>query len=393
MNTIKCISNGQFARSIEKFATEKYWNANPWHVAVEAVDKLDIPDDSQRLWAIDDKHVKTLAESIRVEGMIVPVGVKYVKADDDKGAHNYERFPKCYRLIYGKHRVMAMLLLHDEWCKENPDKEPQTSPWLDIQVVVFSPTMTEKDCQRYEAIENLQRRQMTNEEKTALSSVLAGKKLGKLAKVKAIAEESAKQAEVVEEKDFIEKSIKSPKSKTNPGKPVTQTTVADAVGVSQPTVLDAFKTIEAVTGVKIDLDKPETIKEAITDIEAVMVIAGEDDDFAEDVRDKIKTVEKKSKAERRVTTGRAQSVIVEAEKRGRVDLVEDIKTNPDMKMAVVEAAEEMGISVRRSCLIELHEPAASIVDKLFKNFSRETMSEMALMVLKRLKDMPIESAN
>lgn len=385
MNTIKCISNGQFARSIEKFATEKYWNANPWHVAVEAVDKLDIPDDSQRLWAIDDKHVKALAESIRVEGMIVPVGVKYVKADDDKGAHNYERFPKCYRLIYGKHRVMAMLLLHDEWCKENPEKEPQTSPWLDIQVVVFSPTMTEKDCQRYEAIENLQRRILTDEERTRNASVLAGKKLGKLATIKDVAKKAA--AKVAEKEPFGIPNG-SPRSKFDPNKPVSLSDIGAKASVS-----DAFKTIEAVTGVKIDLDKPETIKEAISDLEAVMVIAETDDDFAENVRDKIKTVEKKSKAEKRVTTGRAQSVISEAEKRGRVDLVEDIKTNPDMKLAVVEAAEEMGISVRRSCLIELHEPAASIVDKLFKNFSRETMSEMALMVLKRLKDMPIEAAN
>lgn len=400
MNTIKCISNGQFARSIEKFATEKYWNANPWHVSVTAVDKLNIPDDSQRLWNIDQNHVKALAESIRVEGMIVPIGVKYVKADHDKGSHNFERFPKEYLLIYGKHRVMAMFLLHEEWCKANPEKEPQLSPWLDIQVVVFSPTMTDKDCQRYEAIENLQRRQMTNEEKTALAAVLEGKRLSKLGKSLAIVQETAKQVDKVpkvEDDRFIEKSIKRSddgtvgKGNKMASKPVTQVTIAKAAGVSQPTVQDAFKTVEAVTGVKIDLAKPETAKAALDDLNAVMVIAGEDDEFAEQVRDKLKAVEKKAKADRRVTEGRIQSVINEAEKQGRIDLIEEIKTSPDRKLATVEAAEALGVSVRRSCLIELHEPPTDIVEKLLNSFGREGLSAICLAGLKRLKEIPFDT--
>ena len=122
-----------------------------------------------------------------------------------------------------------------------------------------------------------------------------------------------------------------------------------------------------------------------------MVIAGEDDEFAEQVRDKLKAVEKKAKADRRVTEGRIQSVINEAEKQGRIDLIEEIKTSPDRKLATVEAAEALGVSVRRSCLIELHEPPTDIVEKLLNSFGREGLSAICLAGLKRLKEIPFDT--
>ena len=387
---------GSLNATIYKRKPGDFWAANDWQVARVAIDKLTIPDEDKRLWKINGDHVAKLAESIKAEGKcIVPIGVQWVARDHK--AISEAKSPAGFRLIYGKHRVQALFLLHEEWCKENPGVEPQKSPWLDTQAIAFSPEMTEKDMLRYEAIENLQRRQMTNEEKTALAAVLAGKKLGNLGKSLAIVQETAKQVANVPkeaESGFMEKSIKpkarAEQNKTRASKPVTQATIAEAAGVHLTTVLAAFKTVEAVTGVKIDLGKPETIKAAQDNLNAVMVIAGEDDEFAEQIRDELNGVEKKARAEKHASAGRIQSVINKAEKQGRIDLVEEIKTSPDMKLAAVEAAEDMGISVRRCCRIELHAPTSSIVEKLLNSFGREGLSDICQAGLKRLEDLPLE---
>ena len=347
-----------------------------YHTARPSPNQITVPD--RRAWELSESHVLMLMESIRKNGLTTPISVRF------DNLHKYT-------LISGAHRLEAIKRLRAEYLAEkgiSPDDPKGTAQWAnwnEIPAMVYGPKTPVSYLQTLEIVENLHRRQLTDAEKTALAASLQKKKLGRLVKVKVIAEESVKQAEVaevVEDNRFAEKSAKRSEDGTVgkgnkiASKPVTQATVAEAAGVHRATVQDAFKTIEAVTGVKVDLNKPETIQDGLKKLDAVMVTAGEDDKIAEEVRGKIKVVEQKAKAKSRVTAGRTQSVIKEAEKRGRIDLVEEIKTSPDMKLAVVEAADEMGISVRKSCMIELHEPANRIAFKVFDTFGIEKAKEV-----------------
>ena len=363
------LSKRDFPATIYKIPLGDRWNSNDYHFAQCELNEVEGP--SERQWELSESHVQDLMQSIKSDKMICPIGVQFLKTRN--GSHRF-------RLIYGLHRFEATKRLRAEYLAQNPDVDPnRDSTYFTANAAVFSCDLTEEQMHRIEAIENLKRRVLTDEEKTRVATVLSSKNLAKVTKAKAIIERAAKQVANVpkaEEKDFIEKSIISPKSKTNPGKPVTQMTIAEAEGVSQPTVLEAFKTVESLTGVKIDLNKPETIEAANARMATVMVMAAEDDVVAEDVRTKLDKSKKSSKASE-ANPERVKSTAELAVKMGRPDLAQKIESADDKRLAAVDVADELGIGIRRQYRFESHHDASMILSKLQSNLDPAVFSELA----------------
>src|SRR5262245_38252704 len=157
----------------------------------------------KRLRPLDEAKVREYMESITVNGLLRPIGVRSVLAFDNPDSRHAER----YELSFGYHCLEAALRLSESWKKGDPDR--------DIYFMRFPANTPDNDMKRFEIVENLHRNELSDDEKAI---------------------QTAMYAEMLKRED----SVQSAKSK---GAKARESAKQDHSGNSVPPVLDDKPTV------------------------------------------------------------------------------------------------------------------------------------------------------
>jgi hypothetical protein len=137
-------------------------NRRPHDIRSVALVTIDM-DEGARMRPLDPAKVGELAASMKVHGLLQPIGVQRVKSG---------RFTTRHKLIYGAHRLAAAIQLHEE----NPRFDA-------IMCMIYPENMPASSIQMDEMVENLHRKELTPAERAGHTARYAGllKKAGLVA--------------------------------------------------------------------------------------------------------------------------------------------------------------------------------------------------------------------
>jgi ParB-like chromosome segregation protein Spo0J len=124
----------------------------PIDIRAIGVDHIDVVDRERPL---DKERVAELAESIKREGLLQPIGVRRAVSKGNQRGN--------YRLVYGAHRLAAAQLL----AKDDPAQAV-------IAAAIFSEKMPDWACKMAEVAENLFRKDLSSKQKEAETALLTG---------------------------------------------------------------------------------------------------------------------------------------------------------------------------------------------------------------------------
>jgi ParB-like chromosome segregation protein Spo0J len=190
------------------------------------VDNITVAQDRRR--PMDREKVDELAESIRRQGLLQPIGV--------------QRLADRYRLIWGAHRFEAWAhLLREE--RNSDESRAALKRWAEIPAVVYPADLPEPMVTVLEIEENLRRKELTDAEKQEHTLRLAA---------------ALKQLEAESRNDSEFTNSEEPKPATGRGHKGEVQKVAERLGVDHGTVRNRVRKAAEIIGEPIDLaqDKP-----------------------------------------------------------------------------------------------------------------------------------------
>lgn len=215
-------------------------------------DQLEIPED--RLRVIKPKSIRSLADSIKEVGLMHPIGVKYAGAGTNR-----------FIVIYGARRTMAIQLLRKEALERaaDPNTDPEVFRYSQVHALRFRKEIDEETCRELEIRENLDRKELTSNERKAHTLRLG-----------AITQERQKKRKNDDVKGDlnIAKNLQNGKAKRDgpgrPPKPVMQE-MAESLGISRQRLQARVESASKIVGKKLDLDTtpPDELIEAADAIE------------------------------------------------------------------------------------------------------------------------------
>lgn len=432
LSVIQDLTNGTFQRINNDYNiwdgfkgfNNSYMGVNDstvmYHIMEIPLSNIDVTD---RLLNLNEENVENLLASIRQHGLLSPIAVQWTEG---KGSPTNRQ----HRLIYGAHRLEASRRYFMELAKELADHRggrPADEVFNDytIPCLVFSPRATEKQIKAIEAAENLVRQILTKEQAERLTKCLI--KSAPIKKVKEVFTkkgiEGLKQAADAATKRKSEEGqfrgdqkspLKSDKKKprglsTQPN--VLAELVRPDVEKQHPDLSDAEKEKkvsdtardlrsnirDAASDLGIELPKDNTGRivytpETVLDVVAATQRIAEDEKYAEEVAQRADERKKVSNG-RKIASGAAKRVKEIAQETGREDLAEKIDqaVKRDEKGVVVnEVADELGVSARGRCEVQLYWPAEKIGERLVSAFDRATVFAVAQWIIKWCKENPVK---
>jgi len=197
-----------------------------------------IPDD--RLRKIDPKTIPALADSFREVGQICPIGVK---------RHGQNQ----YRVVYGARRVLAMQLLFKAAMEKatDPNTDQAVQRFSAMHAIVYRNETDDDVCRELEIRENLDRKELTHNERTAQMLLLA-------AAVKQRTQATKRNnGHIKVPASGSESPTLSTKIKPARKAPV-RAEVASAMGITIPAVKSRINHASVISGVRLNLDQSST---------------------------------------------------------------------------------------------------------------------------------------
>jgi hypothetical protein len=193
----------------------------------------------ERLRPLDEAKVSELKESITVNGMLSPIGVRVLTDDDNQS----------YELMYGRHRLEAVFRLSEHRKQGDPDRT--------ISILVFPPETPDNVVRLFEIVENLHRKELTPAEK----AIHSARYIELLKRMGTVQGAKSKGAKTRESAKHSVKSLDAVLTATE--------RLAKEEGISRQAVHDRFKKVKTLAeseGVKTDARSfeeatPETLAE------------------------------------------------------------------------------------------------------------------------------------